>query len=190
MSGIKIVHYVNQFHGQIGGEDQAGVAPHFVDRPVGVGSFIQQQSGDRYRVVRTVICGDNYAGENLDILADQVLPMVREAGPELFIAGPSFASGRYGSACGVLCKAVQEKLGLPAVTAMHPDNPGVDLSRPSVYVVEAGKSAADMKNVMPKIISLADKLLAGEAIGLPPGRRDPSIPGRFPDRGGPRKPRR
>ena len=94
MSVIRVVHYVNQFHGHIGGEDKADLPPQYLDGPVGVGKFIEQQSDQRFQVVRTIICGDNYAGENLEKVANEVFPWIEEVRPELFLAGPSFGSGR------------------------------------------------------------------------------------------------
>ena len=58
-----------------------------------------------------------------------VLPHLEVEQPDLVIAGPAFAAGRYGVACGAVCSAVKERLHLPAVTSMHPENPGVDLFR-------------------------------------------------------------
>jgi len=41
----------------------------------------------------------------------------------LVIAGPAFNAGRYGTACGAICAAVQQELKIPAVTAMFPEIP-------------------------------------------------------------------
>ena len=45
--------------------------------------------------------------------------MVKEQAPDVFIAGPAFNAGRYGVACGTIAAAVQEELGIPAVTGMY-----------------------------------------------------------------------
>lgn len=66
----------------------------------------------------------------------ELLALVAAAGPDLVIAGPAFLAGRYGVACGALCVAVQAQLGIPAVTGMQPENPGVDLHRRRVYIVQ------------------------------------------------------
>jgi len=66
-----------------------------------------------------------------------------------------------------MCKAVQEKLGIPALTAMHPLNPGVELARKKVYIVEAGDSARDMKRTVPRMVALANKILEKVPIGTP-----------------------
>jgi len=167
MGKIIVVHYINQFFGQLGGEEKAGIAPMIHEGPVGVGLQIEKESGGRYDIVKTIICGDNYAAENLEETSRQVLEWVKEISPDLFIAGPAFAAGRYGTACGTLCQLIKKELGIPVVTAMHPVNPGVDLAKKDVYIVEAGDSARDMKNVIPKMVRFADKLLDHEPIGLP-----------------------
>lgn len=167
MERIRAIHYVNQFLGQIGGEDKAGIEPHRKDGPVGVGQLVQSVSDGRIEVVATIICGDNYAAENLEKTEQLVLKWVEELKPDLFLAGPAFASGRHGIACGVVCKGVQQKLGIPALAAMHPSNPGVDLTRKDIYILESGDSVRDMKRVVPQMVALAQKILDNAPIGRP-----------------------
>ena len=138
---IKVVHYINQFFGQIGGEDKAGIPPQIKEGPVGVGQLIQEESGGQFEIVQTIICGDNYAAEHLEELESTIVKWVLELRPDLFLAGPAFAAGRYGIACGTVCKAVQQKLGIPALSAMHASNPGVDAARKEIYIIETGDSA-------------------------------------------------
>jgi len=167
MKKVKVIHYVNQFFGQIGGENKAGIQPHIKKGPVGVGELIQRESDDSFEVIDTIICGDNYAAENLGDTESLVLKWVEESRPDLFLAGPAFASGRYGAACGTMCKAVQQKLGIPVLTAMHPSNPGVDLARKDLYILETQESAMDMKRVIPKMVDLARKILDKTPVGRP-----------------------
>lgn len=167
MGCVKVVHYLNQFFGQIGGEDKAGIPPRLKEGPTPVGQLIQKESGGRFEVARTIICGDNYAAEHLDEVEAIVLRWVEEVRPALFLAGPAFAAGRYGMACGTMCKAVQQKLGIPAVTAMHPNNPGVGSAGKEIYIIETGDSTLDMKRVVPKIVAFARKILDKDPIGMP-----------------------
>lgn len=167
MEKIKVVHYLNQFFGKIGGEDMASIPPRYVDGPVGVGELLQSSSNGEFQVVRTVICGDNYAAENMDEFLDTVVPWVTEMEPDMVIAGPSFAAGRYGTACGILCQALQKDFNIKALTAMHPVSPGVDLAKKDVFILETGDSAREIGKVVPKMVSFAKKLLAGEKIGTP-----------------------
>ncbi len=167
MKKITVVHYINQFFGQLGGEEKADIQPLIKDGPVGVGAQLEKVSEGRYSIVKTIICGDNYAAENLEETGLNVLDWVKEVSPDLFIAGPAFGAGRYGTSCGMLCKLIQKELGIPVITAMHPVNPGVDLAKKDIYIIEAGDSARDMKSVIPKMVHFADKLLNHEPIGLP-----------------------
>jgi glycine reductase len=167
MEKVRVVHYLNQFFGQIGGEDRAGIPPQMKEGPIGVGQQIQNESKGRFEIVRTIICGDNYAAEHLEEVEPLILKWVEEVHPDLFWAGPAFAAGRYGIACGTMCKAVQQKLGIPAITAMHPTNPGVEAARKEMYIIETGDSIRDMKRVIPKMMVLAQKILGKTPIGMP-----------------------
>jgi len=74
---------------------------------------LQQALGDQGKVVATIICGDSYFNEHVDEALAEVLRMVEQYQPDLFVAGPAFFAGRYGIACATVCKAVQEKFGIP-----------------------------------------------------------------------------
>ena len=164
---MRIVHYLNQFFGGIGGEEHAGSPLGEVDNAVGPGRLLEQTLGNEATVVATLICGDNHAVEHQDELVAAVVARVRDAEADLFVAGPCFDAGRYGMAAGALCSAVQAELGIPAVAAMHEENPGVDLYRESLYIVDSGRNAAKMKDVVQRMAGLARKLVAGDPIGLP-----------------------
>ena len=167
MSAVKTIHYINQFYGQIGGEEKAGVAPSLIDGPNNLGSQIEKAFGGSIAIVKTIICGDNYAAEHGDEVKEFVFKAIKDAGAEFFIAGPSFAAGRYGIACGTFCQAVAKELGLPVMAAMNPLSPGVDIAKKDMYIFHAGDSAKDMKNAIAGMARLGGKLLKGEAIGSP-----------------------
>lgn len=167
MNKTKVIHYVNQFFGQIGGEDKAGIPPQIKEGPAGLGKLIQEASGGQFEIVRTILCGDNYAAEHLEEVEQIVLKWVEEVKPDIFIAGPAFAAGRYGMACAAMCKGVQKNLGIPALTAMHSSNPGVDATRKEIYIIETGNSTREMKMVIPKMLGLAKKMLGNISIGTP-----------------------
>lgn len=161
MGKIKIVHYINQFFGQIGGEDAAFAAPEIKPGAIGPGLAFRGALGQDYEIVATVICGDNYMAEMSEKAIPEVLPKIAEYAPELFIAGPAFNAGRYGPACGTICKAVAEQLHIPAVTGMYEENPGVEMFRKDCYIVRTKDSAAGMRQAVPAMAALAKKLRAG-----------------------------
>lgn len=164
---MRVVHYVNQFFAGMGGEEAAGSSLEERGRAVGPGLLLEQVLGDGSEIVRTLICGDNYAIERQDELIASVLEKVREAKADLFVAGPCFEAGRYGMAAGALCAAVQSELAIPVITAMDKENPGADLYREALYIIDSGRSAAQMRDVLVKMANLAKKLVNKEEVGLP-----------------------
>ncbi len=167
MATLRVVHLLNQFFGGIGGEEMADVEPQAKDGPIGPGVALQKALGKRGEVVATVICGDNYFAEDMDKAAEEILRLIEAHEPDLLIAGPAFNAGRYGPACGKVCQVVQERLGIPAVTGMYIENPGVDLFRQSTYIVETADSVAGMSEAMTRMVTLALKLHGGEKLGTP-----------------------
>lgn len=164
---MRIVHYVNQFFGGLGGEEKASAPLESRDGAVGPGKLLEELLGRDAKVVTTLVCGDNYAVENQQALVVAALAMVRGAGADLFVAGPCFLAGRYGISAGALCTAVQSELGIPAITGMAGENPGVDLYRELLYIVDSGDNAAKMRDVLGKMAALAQKLVRKESIGSP-----------------------
>ena len=163
----KVLYYVNQFFGQIGGEEKAGVAPEFHQKSIGPAMGFGQQVKDEAEVIGTLICGDNYFNENKEEALEYIMNVIREQKPDIVVAGPAFNAGRYGMACAGVTIAVQEELGLPVLTGMYHENPGADACKTKVHVVNTGNSAASMREALPVMGKLALKLLKGEEIGLP-----------------------
>jgi glycine reductase len=95
------------------------------------------------------------------------LAKIGAAKPDLFVAGPCFQAGRYGMAAGALCAAVQSQLKIPAVTAMASENPGADLYREFLYIIDSGENAARMRDAMDSVARLAVKLINGDPVGSP-----------------------
>ncbi len=164
---MRIVHYLNQFFGGKGGEDAADLAPHMQDGAVGPGKLLEQVMGEDARIVRSIVVGDNYAAENLAALTERVIDEVKTSGADLFVAGPCFEAGRYGVAAGALCAAVQSELGIPVVTGMAIENPGVDLHRQELYIVDSGNSVSAMRDVLTKMAGIAVKLSQHLEVGPP-----------------------
>jgi glycine reductase len=164
---MRIGYYLNQFFGGIGAEEHAGKDLAIRDGAFGPGKLFESLLGAEAQVVLTFVCGDNYAVERLDELAVSVVERIRGEELDLFVAGPCFDAGRYGMAAGALCRAVQSELGIPAVTAMSEENPGVDLHRDALYIIDSGANVAKMRDVVVKMAALGRKLFANEPIGLP-----------------------
>ena len=164
---IRVVHYLNQFFAQIGGEEKSGVAPGVKEGPVGPGRALQQALGERGEVVATIFCGDNHFAEHQQEATEELLRQLAPYEPALLVAGPAFESGRYGVACGAICQAAQERLGIPVVTGMDEENAGAGLYRKSVYIIDSGASVARMAPVLQRMVALGLKLVAGTSLSKP-----------------------
>ena len=162
----KIVHYLNQFYGQIGGEEFADQTPILKEGPIGPGTGLQAQIKDG-EIVATIICGDNFFADHKEEALAQIMEMVKEISPDMFIAGPGFNAGRYGFACGTVCDAVKAELNIPVLTALYPENPGAEMFHKTVYILEAPDSAVGMRKLLTKMANFAGKLLRGDEIGFP-----------------------
>lgn len=163
----RVVHYINQFFAGIGGEELASHAPESREGIVGPGQALAAALGDEARIVGTIICGDSYFAENMDQARTQILKMISDFQPDAVVAGPAFNAGRYGTACGAVCDAVASELGIPVVTGMYPENPGVDLYRKSILIIPTADSARGLRKAVPGMASLLLKLLKGAEIGTP-----------------------
>ena len=60
---MKILHYLNQFFAQIGGEEKAGQEVLFIPHAVGAGAVIENTLKDHGVEYATLACGDNYFHE-------------------------------------------------------------------------------------------------------------------------------
>ncbi|MBT9160066.1 MAG: Glycine reductase complex component B subunit gamma [Dehalococcoidia bacterium] len=167
MPRYRVVHYLNQFFAQIGGEEEVNIPPLIKEGAIGPGRALQQALGEEGEIVATVVCGDSYFAENIEAAAEKVVELVSSYQPNVFVAGPAFNAGRYGVACGASCSAVGEKLGIPVVTAMYEENPGLEIYRKRVYIIPTADSALRMKDAIPRMASLVRKLGLGQEIGPP-----------------------
>ncbi len=166
METKRIVVYLNQFFGQMGGEDKANFPPQSFDAPRGPGVGLQQLLPKNCQVVGTIVCGDDYFNENLEEATAAVQKMLAEFAPDVVVAGPAFNAGRYGMACGTVGKIAAD-MGIPAVSAMYRENPGVESYRQHLYIVETTDSAAGMRTALPAMAKLTGKLANNEPVGSP-----------------------
>ncbi len=169
-----VIYYLNQFFGQIGGEDKADFKPQVVEGPVGPAIEFNKnlESGE---VTHTIICGDNYFNEYEDIAKQFIMETYDELKPDLVVAGPAFNAGRYGMACAGVANTLKDKTTV--LTGMYEENPAVEQCRLHSYIVPTGDSAATMRKAIKNMVPIAEKLLKGEEISpeadgyFPQGRR-------------------
>ena len=156
-----VVCYLNQFFGGVGGEDKADQEPYIIEGTVGPSMAINAALKDA-QVTHTIICGDNFMGSNTDEAVERILKLLEGIKFDMFIAGPAFQAGRYGVACGYICKAIEDKLGVPAVTSMNVENPGVEMFKQDVIIFKGGNGAVKMRKDVAAMVAYVNKVLAGE----------------------------
>ena len=161
---IRVVHYLNQFFGGIGGEDKANTPPVLRRGPVGTGRALQAALGQDGEVVSTVICGDNFFVDEQERATEAFDQFLRREKPDLVIAGPAFDAGRYGYACANV-RMLSRNLGIPAVTGMHRDNPGYTTFARHLVCAPTGTSSGDMQNALGRMACLGLRLARGEKLG-------------------------
>ena len=171
---IRVVHYLNQFFGGIGGEDKAGAPLQVHDGAVGSGRALAALLEGEAEIVRTLVCGDNAFHADPEGNLDAALAAVAEAGADLVLAGPAFNAGRYGLACGAVGAGAGERLGIPAVTGLYPEAPAVDVYRSRVVMAAAADSAAGMRPALEGMVRIGLRLARGG--GLLPAEEDGRIP--------------
>ncbi len=169
----KVIHYLNQFFGQLGGEQDADRAPLYKEGPVGPGTALAALLGEAAEITGTIVAGDNYAAENAATLEDYILQVIQNQGGDLLLAGPAFQAGRYGMACAAALRAA-DRAKIPAVAGVHRENPAVGLYQGDGYFVPVGDSAAQMKAALEKMAHLAGRLLLEEVL------EDPEAAGYLP----------
>jgi glycine reductase len=159
----KAIHYINQFFAGIGGEDTADFKPEIREGLIGPALALNNMLDAE--VTHTIICGDNFMGSNTEEAVEIILGFLEDKEFDIFVAGPAFQAGRYGVACGTICKAVKEKFNVPVITSMNVENPGVEMFKKDMYIFEGGKSAAKLREDTKVMSDFANKILKSEETG-------------------------
>lgn len=177
---IRVIHYLNQFFGGLGGEEAANAPLVLLDGARGPAKALHQLDPEIH-VTATLVGGDNHMAEHLEAAVDEAVALVarqHEAEPlDLLIAGPAFNSGRYGMACAAVCEAVERRLGIPTLTALYPDNPAVPVYRNRVAILKAADDVMGMSAALEAIARAVRKLASGQRLDpedglLPRGMRE------------------
>ena len=115
----------------------------------------------------TVYCGDSYFAEHIAKAQEKCVKLIAAAQPDVVLVGPAFNAGRYGMACGAVAQGVAQRLSIPVVGGLFPENPGYEMYRQYAFFVETKGSAVGMREAVPRMARLALKLARGEEIGPP-----------------------
>ncbi len=160
MSKKRVLYYLNQFFGQIGGEEKANISPEFHEKEIGPAFAFAELVGE-IDLIGTIVCGDNFFNENKEKAIEFLTSINERLKPDLVVAGPAFNAGRYGMACAGVAELFNE-IGIPVVTGMFEENPGLEKCRSIAYVVKTGNSAADMKKALPIMANIVKKIVNNE----------------------------
>ncbi len=159
----KVVHYINQFFAGVGGEDQADFQPKLLDGLAPQSKLLDSKL-EGSEVVATIVCGDNFYGENIEEAQKIIIDLLRDIEFDILVAGPAFRAGRYGVACGGVASAVKDAFGVEVFTSMNEENPGVEMWKKDMYVFKGGASAAATKKDMEVIAQAINKVVGGEKL--------------------------
>lgn len=154
----RVIHYINQFFGGIGGEEKADTPPEVRDGFAGPGMALSKGLEGKAEIVATIICGDNYCVSNQEEVSKLIAETIKKYNADALIAGPAFNAGRYGMACGTVCAAAAS-LGVITMTAMFPENPGVEMFKSATYILPTADSARGMGQAVPAMVAFLPKLL-------------------------------
>ena len=160
---MKAIHYINQFFGQVGGEDAADSKPIFHESPIGCSMMLNGMMPD-VEVTNTVVCGDNYVTNHTEEALKEIFAYLDGKKFDIFFAGPAFMAGRYGVGCGLVCKAVAERYNVPVITSMNEENPGVEEYKASCVIFKGGRKATFMKDDLTLMAKYAQKIATGEEL--------------------------
>ena len=164
---IRVVHYLNQFFAQIGGEDKADVGPQVKAGPIGPGRALQQALGEHGEIVATIFCGDNYFAEQQEQAIDHLIQHMAEYKPDLLIAGRRSRAAATASPAARSVRRTQERLNIVAIAGMDEDNVGASLYRKHIYIINSGATIARMAPTLQRMAALGLKLVRRDAIGKP-----------------------
>jgi len=163
MTGHRVVCFVNQFFGGIGGEEHANHPVETKDGAVGGARAVANALGASGNVVATIIGGDNYVNEEADTALGFIEAELARLKPDLLLAGPAFNAGRYGLACGAVGK-IATRLGIPSVTGMYPENPGVLTNRRDTIIIPTGETPTDIAPVVKEMVRIGLKMVNCEEL--------------------------
>lgn len=160
----KAICYINQFFAGIGGEDKADHQPEI--REGAAGSTMALAAALKgMEITHTIVCGDNFMGSYREDAIATICGFLEGKEFDVFIAGPAFRAGRYGVACGEICRAIHAKFNVPVFTSMNDENPGAEMFRQEMVIFQGGKSAAAMRKDAGAMADYINRHMAGEPVG-------------------------
>ena len=87
MQPPRVVHYLNQFFGGIGGEDKADLPVEVRLGALGPGRGLEQQWAGAAHIVATIIGGDNFVATRSAEAEPAIRAALQEHQPNVLVAG-------------------------------------------------------------------------------------------------------
>jgi len=169
MTGIRVMHYMNQFFAGIGAEEKADAPVGSYEGPGGPGKRLQDLLKDSAEIVVTAYCGDDYFPNHQDEVLEKILKIAKDHNVEMVVAGPAFASGRHGFACIEVCHSVSTSLDLDCVTGVSVDNPALagykQYKDRRVFAFPTRGDVSGMEDALSSMARCVLKLAAGSEMG-------------------------
>ncbi|UTY25520.1 glycine/betaine/sarcosine/D-proline family reductase selenoprotein B [Treponema denticola] len=136
-----------------------------VDGAIGPGIGIQTAIGDIGKIIKTIICGDDYFSKNENECLEFIENIFTNINPDVFIAGPSLNNISYGIACGKISK-LAHRMKISVISDLCEENPLYDEFKYFMHIVKTGNSAASMRYAIPEIANKVKYILSNRLVIL------------------------
>lgn len=116
------------------------------------------------RILNCLTCSESALTTNRDHELAAIAALLDGLDFDLLLTAPAFLCEQYGICCAEVCHYVHTRYGIPVVTCMHEENPGVRLYPRDMYTMVGSRTADSLSDDLGKIAAIANKLMSGEPI--------------------------
>lgn len=160
-SDIRVLCITNHFYAGLD-VDKTDVEPYFINEKIPIVEGIEEQMQAKANVVAigTLVVPDNTLDNQYkDMIYELITTTIMQQKPDIIIATPAFNATKYTRVSAELCLFIMEKLGVPAICSIYPENDIYKKYKGLIYMLDGGNSGAKMKYDMPAIVDYALKIL-------------------------------
>lgn len=161
-SDIRVLFITNQFFAGEGGSEAADNEPHYSFDDKAAASIIMRELVAKSNAISmgTLVVPDNALNNQYkDTVYDLIIDTVNVRKPDIIIFTPAFNWDKCAENSSKLCLFIMEKLGIPAVASIYPENEFYKKYKGLIYMVDASNSPVGMRNVASKIADYALQIL-------------------------------
>lgn len=160
-SDIRVLCITNHFYAGLD-VDKTDVEPYFTNEKIRIVEGIEKQMQAKANVVAigTLVVPDNTLDNQYkDMIYELITTTIMQQKPDIIIATPAFNTTKYTRVSAELCLFIMEKLGVPAICSIYPENDIYKKYKGLIYMLDGGNSGAKMQYDMPAIVDYALKIL-------------------------------